>query len=103
MLDGHSEDLSTLRHQLDLPPRLELNHLPKARKTRCVTSFTPPFASTVTSRAPLCLYHSNTGAVWLLNTRKRFRTASGSSSLRRITTAPQFVQIAPDSTSLNGV
>src|SRR5256885_311167 len=103
MLDGRREDLSTLRHQLDLPPRLELNHLPKARNTRCVTSLTPPFASTVTSRAPLCLYHSNTGAVWLLNTRNRLRTASGSSSLRRITTPPQLVQMAPGSKSLNGV
>src|SRR3954468_1952123 len=103
MLDGGGEDLSALRHQLDLACRFELNHLPKARNTRCVKSFTPPFALTVTSLAPLCLYHSKTGAVCVVNTRRRLRTASGSSSERRMTTPPQFVQIAPGSRSLNGV
>jgi hypothetical protein len=34
VLDRRSENLPSLRHELDLAIRLELNHLPSARKTR---------------------------------------------------------------------
>src|SRR3569832_1706997 len=95
MLHRGAEDLATLRHQLDLARRLQLNHCFNPPSAFVVMSAIAPTAFTITTLSPFFRYQSSTGAVSSSYTRRRVRIASGSSSLRRTSLPPHLSQMSP--------
>src|SRR4051812_34118796 len=103
MLHRRREDPASLRHQIDLARRLELNHPRSPFSARVVMSFTAPTAFTITTLSPFVRYQPSTGAVSSSYTRSRVRIASGSSSLRRTSVPPHLSQTPPTLRPVYGV